>query len=373
MIVHLADYAAEYTGNFIYSLIELAKNTDRILNKNTLIIFPLEAKSKEWINLLKENNIYVDFVDIKTVGKNRINEIKKLINKYKKNPKIIHTHFARFEMVGIELKKYYNCKLVWHMHMGYKRDTFKHKLYDIYKIRYMANKYVDIIMPVSEYVKNLMLDRGTKEKKIKVVYNGICLNKHNKNLEQRNFERSKLKIDYCTKVILMFGYSVETKGTDIIFKSIENVEGNVKFIFVGRNYMQNYIKKQEKYKKYKDKIIMIDHVENISKIFNIADVFISSSRIEAFSYSIGEAMLYEIPIIMSDIEGTKFYKEAGDGVITYNVENYNKLAECINYINNIDDIKFNNMGLKNKEFIEKNFSVNRWCNEICNIYESLVK
>lgn len=373
MIVHLADYAAEYTGNFIYSLISLSTSIRKEKNIDTLVILPMEAKSKKWIKKLNENSILVDFVDMSLNYKSKYDKVISIINKYNEKPLIIHTHFARFEMVGVKVKKYYNCKLIWHMHMGFKRTSYKHKIYDLYKINCIANRYVDNVIPVSHYVEKLMLDRGVKSNKIRVVPNGIYLNKHTIDVELRSLTRSKLNINEKDTVVVMFGYDIHTKGTDIVFKSLQHIDEDIKVIFVGKEMMIKYIQENDNYSKYKDKIILINHTEDISKIFNTADIFVSASRVEAFSYSISEAMLYNLPIIMSDIEGTKFYKEAGEGVITYRTEDYIELGECINNIKSMSLNKREALGKKNRKFVLNNFNVDIWTKDVLEIYKTNIE
>ena len=368
MIVQLADYAALYTGNFIYSIIGISKKIKQTRGEETLAIFPIEAKIAEWINLLTDNDIKTCFIDMNLSSKERINKIKDIIDDDKDIPTIIHTHFARFEMDSIELKKYYRSKLIHHKHMGFTRDTLKYKLFDLYKFRFLVNKYVDKIVPVSNHVKDIMIKSGCKREIIEVIPNGIFVDKHLISNEKRKFARQSYNIDHKDKVILLFGYDIKTKGTDILLETIKYLIGDFKVIFVGRDQMKNYIKNSEIYNEFKEKIILIEHMEDVSMLFNMSDIFVSASRVEACSYAIGEAMLYELPIIMSDIKGNLLYEEAGEGVFLFKSEDILDLSEKINMLLSDEGKKYSS----NRNFILENCNISNWSDKILRLYNDVL-
>lgn len=368
MIVHLADYAAVYTGNFIPSLLSLSKKSKNRLGEKTIVIFPDEAKNRTYIKELINNNIYVGFIDINLSMRTKLLHLRNIINYYNDKPILIHTHFARFENLAIYLKKEYRCKLIQHKHMGFTRDSFKHKLYDLYKVLYLGNKYVDLVIPVSEHVEDILKSSGYKKDKIKVIYNGIDIEKHKKSTLQREVMRKKYNINNDENVALLFGYDVNTKGTDVMFNSLKYLDGNIKIVFVGRQKMKTYLIGQNEFEGFKNRIIIIDHSENVSEIFNMVDIFISASRVEAFSYSIAEAMLYDLPVVMSDINGVKHYKDATEDVYTFKSGDLKSLAKCINYI--CRNKKLNSK--KNNEFIVKNFNLDIWTENIINLYKEII-
>lgn len=368
MIVHLADYAAVYTGNFIPSLFELSKKCIEELNEKTLIIFPSGAKNRDYIEQLINSGIYVGFINMNDSKKIKLLNLKNIIDYYDDMPRLIHTHFARFEMLAIDLKKEYNCKLIQHKHMGFTRESFKHKLYDLYKVKYLGNKYVDLVISVSKHVEDIQVFSGYRNDKIKVVYNGIYIDKHRISKSQRKMMRKKYNIRNDENVAVLFGYDVNTKGTDIVFDSIKYLDDNIKIVFVGREKMKAYLINQNEFERFKDRIIIIDHSENVSEIFNMADIFISASRVEVFSYSVGEAMLYNLPVVISDIKGVSFYKNAGDNVYVFKNEDSRDLAKYINYI--CENNKFN--AEKNRDFVIENLNLDIWINKIVDIYRQLL-
>jgi len=63
MIAEICDYAADYSGNFISSLLNLAKKVRSTLKVETLFIFPEESRSKPWIKLITDANFKVVFAN----------------------------------------------------------------------------------------------------------------------------------------------------------------------------------------------------------------------------------------------------------------------------------------------------------------------
>ena len=177
MIIHLINYSAEYSGNFIPSLLELSKKIYQEKNELSLLLFDINAKDRDWLRCFEQHDyIKVDFIDKAKNPFINIKNIEMLIskNKNKNNDRLIlHIHFG-FDVESILLKIRNNkIKVFWHIHSGLLRIGIKQKLKDLIKIRILANKYVDGIICVSDHIKNIWIARGMKREKSIVVYNGI--------------------------------------------------------------------------------------------------------------------------------------------------------------------------------------------------------
>ena len=110
-------------------------------------------------------------------------------------------------------------------------------------------------------------------------------------------------------------------------------------------------------------------VEDVAALLGSADVFVSASREDAFSYAIGEAMAAGLPVVSSDIPGPAHYFEAG-GVFTYPVEDANDLARLLGSLG--DSEQRNELGRKNRDFVRTHLGIERHVEGIIALYERLL-
>lgn len=110
-VIFVCNYAADYGGNFLASLNNLAKKL-RINGVDSVFVFPVAAKDKNWeVNLSIFKVFYIRW---------NPQEIGQLLDKISKNGDIIHLHFVSGIRYLFEINKIANSKridVVYHQHM----------------------------------------------------------------------------------------------------------------------------------------------------------------------------------------------------------------------------------------------------------------
>ena len=109
--------------------------------------------------------------------------------------------------------------------------------------------------------------------------------------------------------------------------------------------------------------------DDVATIFAAADIFVSSSRDEGFSYSIGEAMASRLPVISSDIEGPATYF-AAEGVVTFPSEDANALAAALRELLQASDRT--SLGLANRDYVERNLGIDAHVNRVIELFAELL-
>src|SRR6185437_965809 len=111
-------------------------------------------------------------------------------------------------------------------------------------------------------------------------------------------------------------------------------------------------------------------VDDSAWLFSASDIFVSSSRAEGQSSAVGEALACGLPVVMSDIPGTSVWKPA-PGLLTFHSEATTGLAkELERLLDEPTQVRYE-MGLRSREWLEDNFSLDLWCDRICAIYREL--
>lgn len=348
-------YASIYGGNFIPSLIRLAACLSEY---NIIFTFPNEARGRNWAHFIIKSGYTVNFIDFSNKA---LEKELKYINRIN-NVDIMYTHF----LSGLRVKNFYpfskKIKLLIHVHSDFTgglKQSFFDKLKEFIEFR-LIRKDAEYI-----YVSEAMWSRHSKFKGQNYVQNALCL-------ERIPAEPDVVPQKNGKTTFLTFGWSPFVKGIDITVKAfLESKLQNVQLIVVhgrddGYQKCVNYLKNKLGNDSFlnDERISFAPPAENVFNFYSLADVFISSSRSEGFSYSVLEALYFNLRVLCSDIEGTSWVKKYNN-VQTFKSEDFRNLQvlieKCSNYKKNCE---------KNINILE-DFSIINWCNSIAKIIDNI--
>lgn len=198
-----------------------------------------------------------------------------------------------------------------------------------------ANK---IILYGNSMIK-FALQAGIQMNKIKILPPGV-----NVEIKKKDKDiREEFKISKNEKIILFVGLLVnDRKGVNTIIKTVHKLENQkVKIIIVGDGTKrQNYERLVEKYN-LNDKFIFTGFRKDVHNFYHEADLFFLPSKGEGLAGVIMESMAYGVPVVSSNIAGTK-------DLIKNNYNGF--LCECEDIDCYLDKI---NILLKNEEIRNK--------------------
>lgn len=231
-------------------------------------------------------------------------EFRKVLEEEIKNfkPDIIHTqHIWIWSSIVTE----YDIPTVITSHgsdmMGYDIDN------NFYSYCIKAIKGCNKIVTISKKNNEVVLDRfpEAKEKSI-TLKNGydpkiFCLKDLNKEQVLKEFSIDK-KYD---KIVMFTGRLTENKGIDVLLKSAKKYEdGKTLTIIAGGGGLLPDLINQVKELELKDIIFVGDQTqENLSKLYNIADVLAVPSRVEGFGLVAIEALACGTPVVATNQGG----------------------------------------------------------------------
>lgn len=242
-----------------------------------------------------------------------------------KNVDLIHINYYGLESFLLAKKAHrLGKKVIYHAHSN-DRDFKKsfilsNLLAPIFKL-WICNCYRqgDVIITPSEYAKTI-LEAYKLGRNIKVLSNGIDLEKMKRNIDGGEEFRKKYNIRENEKVIISVGLYLERKGL-LDFVSLAKELPQYKFIWFGYSPFILAPKKiKEVLKNYPSNMIYAGYVsqEELVKAYSGCDLFLFLSYEETEGIALLEALSAKADVLIRDIP---IYKELEEGKDVYKGDN----------------------------------------------------
>lgn len=125
----------------------------------------------------------------------------------------------------------------------------------------------------------------------------------------RASQRTALGLGEDKKLVLLFGWSPYIKGVDIAARAIAGLqdEGFVLGLVTGRDMTADKLRDWLSSQGCAiPNIRLLPPIENVFDYHQAADIMLSASRSETFSYALAEALYARVPCVLSDIPGTRW-------------------------------------------------------------------
>lgn len=364
IVLHCAQYAAPYAGNFIRSLTAL-ENRLSSFGIEMAYVFPSEASSQLWWKSFVSAHIAY-CVDC---GLNAAHTQKLAAIIQKTNPFIIHTHFEGYDELVVRSVKCINSDacIVWHMHdvLTYHQNPLK-RLYQhwcFYRHYHCYGKGVaaigvsqEILSFTSSYRK---LFGGSFRKSV-VIPNGVDSSR----LSQRDWN-----VNHSSFTFLAFGGRNVQKRIDLLLSSAQKLRESYDIRVLvtegtdTRDVMNTFFSGN-----IPEWCQIIPQSDDVNSIFSLADCFVSTSVHETFSYAICEASFYGLPVIQSDIEGTK-WNANNPSTFVFSSGSQKELYDVMQCVVNKRKSELWKICEKTRIANMENYGIDRWSERIIDFYE----
>ncbi|MBK0382641.1 glycosyltransferase family 4 protein [Pedobacter sp. SD-b] len=248
---------------------------------------------------------------------------------------------------------------------------FKYLDRKIYGLKFRsACKNADKIIAISEQTKRDIIHFfGTDEQKIKVIYQG-CDPAFYEPISAEAKKTITVKYNLPTDFLLCVGTLEERKNQLLILKSLKQLPKSFQLVLIGKKTgyfttINNFIEKNQLQNRVK--ILCDVPFNDLPSIYQLAKIFIYTSRFEGFGIPILEALNCGIPVIAST--GSCLEEAGGNHSIYVSPDNETELAKAILKVWN-DEILQEKMILEGKEYA-LNFREEKIAEDLMRLYKNI--
>jgi glycosyltransferase involved in cell wall biosynthesis len=194
----------------------------------------------------------------------------------RKKPLLIHVHSTEFDRSGGNINK------------------------SIYEIEKLGVQEADKIITVSNFTKSILIKHyGADPKKIITIYNAV---------EPVEREIIKKRKGISDKVVTFLGRITYQKGPQYFLDAAHIIlkkHQNVRFIMAGMGELLGEMAKKVAHRQIEDRFQITGHLERdeVFELFTMSDAYVMPSVSEPFGITPLEAMLFEVPVIISKQSG----------------------------------------------------------------------
>lgn len=299
--------------------------------------------------------------------KKACSKIEKLLEKEKID--IVHTNVNRVDVGGYYAKKH-GIPHVMHLREFGKED------YNCMFLRCDAIRFLNDtttkFVAISNAVKYAWAEKGVKDDKIEVVYNGIDFSRFPIILPPRVSEKNN------TLQIVFAGIISETKGQYQLIRAIECMPEHMRkrvhidFYGGGREQYINFLKKYTNKNDLNECIAFKGYCSELPKILPDYDVGVVASRAEAFGRVTAEYMAAGLCVIASDTGANpEIVLNQKTGLI-YPFGNIHALADCIKTLLENPEM-MRNIRVNAFEDVREKYTMDRCADEIYSLYERILQ
>ena len=219
-------------------------------------------------------------------------------------------------IAGVTAKRELGLPLVFHVHSTEKGRTLGNGSEVVTSIEHRGGQMADLVITVSDAMKDELIELGFPKEKIRVCYNGVDPEKYSPN-KVSEAKRKEIRENYGLKdedeMILFIGRLVWIKGVDKLIMALPHVLQkipNAKLVIVGLGDMEEHLRNMVKGLNLEDSVeFRFEFVPEEERIAHYAacDLAVFPSLYEPFGIVALEAMSMEKPIVVgaSGISGMR--------------------------------------------------------------------
>jgi len=273
---------------------------------------------------------------------------------------IVHGHGYKSDIIGLVAARLAGCKIISTPH-GWSKESDK-KLMFYEALDRFTFRFMDYVCPLSEDLLE-SVSKCVPKNKLKLILNGVDIDEVASQPIYQFESKNSFRIGYIGQLIQRKNIQLLIQATKIL--TTNNI--NVQLFIIGDGPENNNLISLSHNLEIKDKIEFLGYRNDAISLLKSMDVFALPSFLEGIPRCLMEAMASKIPIVASDIPGTRdIIKHYKTGLLYHN----NDVLELV------DAIKKYYFNHELREYLSFNaytlvtskYSNHKMANEYSNLY-----
>lgn len=330
------------------------------------VVVPQGSMLKDEIQKLDIETIEVQGIGDKSLDLSSIMALRSLLRR--ERPHILHSHASLSARIAARLsgvKSIIHTKhCIDHVRTGWKKAAAAG----------LNNWLGDKVIAVSEAVAKNLLEAGTPEHKICVIYSGV------ESLKQLSRDEIKSIKDFYgipeeALVFGMVGRLAAVKDHRSLIEAAGHIlrdRTDIRFVIAGTGPLEQQLKEMAAQKCLNQYIIFTGFLEDVESVYNILDVNMITSKSEALCLSLIEGMSLGKPMIGTAVGGVPEVVKHRETGLLVPPESPEALAAAISELADHQELRID-LGSRAKKMMMEKFSASAMAAEICRLYEDAVK
>jgi glycosyltransferase involved in cell wall biosynthesis len=281
---------------------------------------------------------------------------------------LVHFHDAHSAAIGAAAAKLTKVPL----RVLSRRVDFPLKKNLLSRLKY--GKDLDVIIAISEGVKNVLVDSGIEAKLIKVIPSGIDFIPFHE-AEHSDYLRRELNFGPDDFLVGIVAHLADHKGHKYLIQAAELLKKEspkIKIIIVGEGPLHMQLQKQVEQIHVEDMVFFLGFREDIPQILCSLDLFVLSSYLEGMGTSILDAMACRLPVVATKVGGIPEVVVDGETGLLVPPKRSASLAKAILKLYKNKDLA-EKMGEKGYRVVHEKFSAESMADRIIDLYNQLAK
>lgn len=239
------------------------------------------------------------------------------------------------------------------------------------------NKYrknVDVIIAISEGVKDVLLQGGIAPEVIEVIPSGIDFSPFDE-VQSRDFLRREFSFAPDDFLVGIVAQLEDHKGHKYLIeaaKILKERTSNIKIVIVGKGSLELELDQQARELHVDDLVYFLGFREDVPQIMASLDLFVLSSYLEGLGTSIMDAMASRLPVVATAVGGIPEIVINNQTGILVPARNPQALAEAI--LKLYHDREFGRrLAQKGYDIVHQKFSAESMADRIIDVYEKIAR
>lgn len=280
---------------------------------------------------------------------------------------VIHSHDYKSHFYGIIVSRWLACKQVATLH-GKTFGNIKNRLYEL--IENLLLRLVSHIVVVSEPLY-LDLSQTNLKKKLTLISNGVDDESFTPDVE--GFGKQYWGFDTPSFVFGTIARMSEEKGHYVLLEAFSKLvvdNKDIRLLLVGEGSLYADLVETTKKLGLVNEVKFAGSQNEVERILNDMDCYVSPSHTEGMPMSILEAMATALPVVATDVGAVGYLlrDDLGKLVSSGDVDDLARQMQLV--LDEKDKMKY--LGEKCRQRVETEFSANIQSNEHSKIYHSIL-